>query len=252
MRKFMVATAAALGCLASALPAAAAEQPALRIALPPAPPAPDGPAARVFSEDGSARAFARDLGKALGRTVALSRLEPEASRRALAAGTVDLAVGTGEGIALGPGRALSVAMRTDTDIHAWSDLAGRTACFTATQANAAALVARLGAIAMPQRTPAHSLVLMRTGGCDAALHEADQLSALFALPDWQKFSATLPPRDPDPLVLILAPGAESLRGQVEEALAAIAAPGSWAARNARWARNVALEVWLEQDAPDCH
>lgn len=235
-------------------PAMAIDAPALRIAVPVGAPAPKGTEARAFTDEGFARSLARDLAKAMGRRVTLHPLLPDdANRESM---DFDLAVGFAPSgrnwIGAGPTRALSVAMRSDTDIHDWVDLRGRTVCFTAGETHAAELAEELGAVPRPQRAPALSLLRVRTGECDAALHEADQLNVLLAQPEWQKFSATLPPRDPLPLGVSVPAADPGLIGQVEEILTAVASPPAWEARHARWARNVAFEVWLEQDAPDCH
>lgn len=219
------------------LPIAAHAAEPLRVAVPSAIAAPETTAARLFTDDGFDRPVARELAKALGRRVEW-------------VGTGgDLVLGYDhDGIAVQP-RMLSVAMRRDTDIGTWGDLRGRTLCVTETNAQGVALAAKLGAVVMPQPAPALSLMRVRTGECDAALHDADALAALFADPDWAKFSATLPPRRVTPLGIRAAP---ALRDRVIAALAVVAAPDARAARNAAWARDVALEVWLEQDAPDCH
>lgn len=204
------------------------------VALPPV--ASADTSARVFTAEGFEADLARDIGKALGRPVIMVGAD------------ADIVVQRGAGVPVGYAPAISAAMRSDTTIRDWADLKGRTVCVT-DGSPAARLAAELGADVLAQPSPALSLMLVRTGDCDAALHEAAPLAALFRNPEWAKFSATLPPREAAPLTLAVTP---SLRAEVEVALTAVATPQVWQARSARWARNVALEVWLEQDAPDCH
>lgn len=208
--------------------------------------APSRPAtveARIFTEDGIAAALARDLAKAMKRKVEAVAPDDVSAHLRL----VRSAEG---GIATGYWSGLTVAMRTDTDIASWQDLAGRRVCFTATNQQARALIEEIGAVPVAERAPALSLMKVRTGECDAGLHEAALLQALFQQPDWQKFSATLPVQAMAPLLLEVSdPAALPV---VQAALAPITTVQVWQARTTRWAKNVALEVWLEQDAPDCH
>ncbi|MDH2328987.1 hypothetical protein QCN27_19245 [Cereibacter sp. SYSU M97828] len=228
-----IALAASLSLISTASLAAEA----LRVDAGPPPQMPNSPAARLFTDDGFERALARDLGKAMGRPVTL------------VAEGADIVLHHGAEGALVARQAMTVAMRTDTDIASWDDLRGRTLCLADTNAAGIALAAELGALPVPQSAPALSLMRVRTGECDAALHDAGALAALFADPDWAKFSATLPPREVPALRATASP---ALLSRMTDALAAIASPAAWQIRNAAWARDVALEVWLEQDAPDCH
>ncbi|AGT08410.1 type 2 periplasmic-binding domain-containing protein [Paracoccus aminophilus] len=242
IRPLGLAVALCLGAPAlAAEPGTSAPNEALRVALPPGPPEPVGVEARAYTEDGIAPAFARDLAKALGRKLQSVPVS-EAHLR--------LSHGASEGLATGYRSGLSVAMRSDTDIRSWDQIKGRTVCFTETNSAARQVILDRGAVPMPQRAPALSLVKLRTGDCDAALHEAVLLDRLFALPDWQKFSASLPPLDARPLVLTAI--TPEVTPQLSEALTKVSSDKAWQARTEKWARNVAFEVWLEQDAPDCH
>jgi polar amino acid transport system substrate-binding protein len=102
------------------------------------------------------------------------------------------------------------------------------------------------------RDPAKSLAAMRTGECDAALHDAAMVSELRRAERWQKFSATLPQRDPSRLTI----AANKEKAGVAAALASVAGKwreaGQWKLWNETWAADIDFEVYLEQDAPDCH
>jgi len=231
-------------------PAMAAQNPwpgpaePLRIALPAVAPPSTMIEARAYTQDGIADALAYDLGKALNRKPAA--VEPDDPTAHLTLGRAT----DGQGTATGYRSGLTVAMRSDTDILAWDDLAGRKVCFTSTNEEAAKLVATYHATPLPQRAPALSLMKLRTGECDAALHESELLTALFQQQEWQKFSASLPVQAEADLRLSVAdPGFTTI---LRPALDPLTTPAAWDIRKNRWARNVAFEVWLEQDAPDCH
>lgn len=244
MPRYSLVLAATLALTISGQQAWSAGDEALRIALPSSPPQSATVEARVFTEDGIASALARDLARELQRDLAATTMGDTGAHLWLGRPS------TGGDIATGYRSGLTVAMRTDTDIADWPDIAGRRVCYTVTNTEARALIDAFGGIPVPERAPALSLMKVRTGECDAGLHEAALLQELFRQPDWQKFSATLPVRAEAPLVLgITDPAALPM---VQAALAPITTQKAWQARIARWGRNVAFEVWLEQDAPDCH
>ncbi len=239
-----------LAAILSLLPAMSqAAGDVLRIALPAAAVAPDSLVARIYTEDGIAHALARDLAKATGQTLdPAAPDQPDAALRLSLSG--DTGSGNTGGVPTGYQSGLTVAMRTDTDIANWTDIAGRKICFTDTNTQARDLIADFGGIPVAERAPAFSLMKVRNGECDAGLHEAALLHQLFQRPEWQKFSASLPVQRQATLVLSVADPASL--PQVQAALAPITTDQAWQRRSARWARNVAFEVWMEQDAPDCH
>lgn len=247
--------AAALAVLAAQ--AAAAAPAPLRIGVAALPPESPTPAARLYTDEGFERDLARGIGRALGREVIL--VEAPDAAAALAADRVDLALARlpegaqagAEAVETGYGSALGLSMRTDTDIRDWGDLAGRTLCLSAENAEARRLAEAAGARVRAEGSPARSLMRVRTGECDAALHDAALLAALFEREGWGKFSAGLPPRAPSRLVALLGPD-PALAAEVRAAAAELGAPAAWEERRRRWARNVAFEVFLDQDAPDCH
>lgn len=249
----------ALGVAGSAR---AVEPLTLRIGVPHVSPPPDLPAARLYTEDGFETEFATEMGRRLGRKVTLVAVEAEAAVVALAEGRIDalverqakgpLATGDLEVIASGYESGLSVAMRSDTDIRSWEALAGRTVCVVASNARARRLVHALGAREIIEPVPALTLMRVRTGDCDAALHDEAVLRRLFGEKEWTKFSATLTPRDSSRLVVILPGAAEPRAATLRQTVAALSEPEAWRKRIDQWAQNVALEVYLEQDAPDCH
>ncbi|MFD2249399.1 polar amino acid transport system substrate-binding protein [Pseudochelatococcus lubricantis] len=247
---------------ASAAPPSVAADGALRVGVSYIPAADASTAARLYTEEGFEASLARQLGRLTGRPVRLVALPDAEREKALNGGDVDAIlarVDAGDAIrervdvlptAYESG--LSVAMRSDTQVRAWPDLAGKTVCVT--QANAAGqqYLHAIGARLKVERAPAQTLADVRTGACDAAIHDAALLSRLFEADNWRKFSATLPAVLPSELVLLLPKKSNAGLTALRDAFGKITDSASWAERRQRWATNVALEVYLDQDAPDCH
>lgn len=143
-------------------------------------------------------------------------------------------------------------MRTDTDIHRWEDLRGRTVCLAEGSGLAGHMQARYGAIEKVLRAPADALLDLRIGGCDATVHDSTMLDALLEFPEWRKFSARLPIQQERDLVFILPDDdpalARTLQAQVREWREA----GLLAKLTAQAARDIAFEVYMDQEVPDCH
>ncbi len=143
-------------------------------------------------------------------------------------------------------------LRTDTDIKNPEQLKGRTVCLSEGGAYVGSMAARYGAIEKVTKAPADSLLALRVGACDAAVHDDTLLNELLKLPEWQKFSARLKVGPRTTLVMIAPAGnADTLAFLKKTARV-------WAAKNygnqiaKHWARDVAFEVYLDQNVPDCH
>lgn len=217
----------------------------------PLPTAADG---RIYVEEGFEGDLADILGQRFGRPVRLKAAE---------AGGVDALDGTvlrlppddprlasGAALALGYRSGLSVAMRSDTAIRRWADLAGRTVCASEANAEGQRLARSHGARVVVARAPAVALMQLRTGACDASIHDRVLLDALFTSRAWAKFSATLPPTQPTVLALVPAPTAS---GEIlRQAVPALADAAAWRQRQARWGATVAFEVYRDQVGGDCH
>lgn len=143
-------------------------------------------------------------------------------------------------------------MRTDTDIKTWGQLRGRTVCLSEGGLYVGRMAAQFGAIEKVQRAPADSLLALRIGECDAAVHDDIMLKELLKLPEWKKFSASLPPGPARPLTFVLA-------GENADAVAAARKlAGEWKARRylaeltRQRVHDIAFEVYLDQVVADCH
>lgn len=233
----------------------------LRIGVPWIPPA-EGSESRLYMEEGFELDLAVEVANGLGARAVLVPLAPGSARRALANGEADLVLervpataGPQVGVrALSTGyhSGLTVAMRSDKPLSSWSDLAGRTVCVSQANAQARALGEQLGARVKEMRAPAPALMAVRTGECEAAIHDAVLLAPLFAKKSWLKFSASLPARDETQLRIAVAAGAPRLARAVETTLAALDTPERWTTRAERWASTVSFEVYRDQVAADCH
>ncbi|HEY9573796.1 MAG TPA: transporter substrate-binding domain-containing protein [Pusillimonas sp.] len=152
------------------------------------------------------------------------------------------------GYAAGP----MAIMRTDTDIKSWQQLKGRTVCLSEGGRYVGALTRQYGAVEIVFKAPADSLLALRTGGCDAAVHDDVMLKELLKLPEWKKFSASLPPGPAAPLTFVLrADDARTLavlKGLTRE----WKATRHLAALTRKRVRDIAFEVYLDQVVADCH
>jgi polar amino acid transport system substrate-binding protein len=235
---------------------------ALRIGVSFIPPADDTPRARLYTEEGFDIALAQELGRAVGRPVRLIVVADGDQASALGTGSVDAlftrlawddplrdaADVTPSSYVSG----LSVSMRSDTEIRSWTDLENKTVCVSEANLTAQRYLHKLGAKLRIERAPARTLAFVRSGSCDAAVHDDVLLKHLFADRNWQKFSATLPVILPSELVLLLPRQSGNAVSKLRTAFLKITEPASWNERYRQWATNVALEVYLDQDGPDCH
>jgi polar amino acid transport system substrate-binding protein len=143
-------------------------------------------------------------------------------------------------------------MRTDTDIKKWEQLKGRTVCLSEGGSYVGQMAARYGAIEKVMRAPADSLLAVRIGQCDAAVHDDTLLKELLKLPEWRKFSAQLPPQSRS-VLMIKVPAADSAAiAYVRQTVAEWSRVDFWAALKKKWSNTVAFEVYLDQNVPDCH
>lgn len=142
-------------------------------------------------------------------------------------------------------------MRTDTTIKTWKQLKGRTVCMPASS-RYRGLAAGYGAKEIPVRAATDALLEVRVGTCDATIHDAALLEELLKLPEWKKFSARLAPPAGTPLVLVLPAGDRKLHAWAQEVVQQWRA-NSYPQQHLRvMARNMAFEVYIDQEVPDCH
>lgn len=246
--------AAALQAGASATGASGAIQDAAqRPALPVSPghgePA-AGAGARYRSPATIDAELAEDLARRLHR-----RPEPGAATAGLrltAVSDAGAALPTHVAVPISYDAAPMAIMRADTSIRSWEQLKGRAVCVARDGRHVGALAGRYGAIEKIQPSLTDALVALRSGACDAAVHDSAMLEELIRLPEWKKFSARLPAvRQSTLAVLVPASDGKTLTA-VRQAAHAWKAEGYPDTLMKKAVRNVAFEVYLEQDVPDCH
>lgn len=140
-------------------------------------------------------------------------------------------------------------LRTDTDIHDWKALAGRTVCLSADGRYVGELAARFAAIEQVYPSATDALLALRTGQCDAAVQDEGFLRQLLKFPEWRKFSAQLAPYRSVVLEQIRRP---DLPQPARQALRRALEPGRLRDLAREQAKTIAFEVYLDQAVPDCH
>lgn len=143
-------------------------------------------------------------------------------------------------------------MRSDTDIRSWADLQGRKVCLSEGGRYVGKMASEYGAIEMVKRAPADSLLALRTGGCDAAVHDNVMLEQLLTYPEWKKFSARLNPPAKTALVFAVPTADAAMVGALQQLAADWKADNYLADLTKQRVRDIAFEVYLDQAVADCH
>ncbi len=191
-------------------------------------------------------------------------VELDAGTASMPAGTMDFAVASlprsqaqprGDGavaIATGQVTRPMAIMRTDTDIKSWRQLQGRTVCLAEDGRYVHRIAELYGAIEQVYRAPADALLALRTGECDAAVHDDTLLQALLRFPEWKKFSASLPPGEAEVQYFLVPAGHDKMAVSLNEMVARWKSQGHFKKLIADMTRDIAFEVYLDQTVPDCH
>lgn len=143
-------------------------------------------------------------------------------------------------------------MRTDTDIKSWEQLKGRKVCISEGGHYVGVLAAKYGATEQVHKAPADSLLALRIGACDAAVHDSALLEELIKLPEWKKFSARLPVGPSTALAFVVLPVDKKSAAFLKQVASDWAASGYLDQLMKKAVRHIAFEVYLDQDVPDCH
>ncbi|HUH39615.1 MAG TPA: transporter substrate-binding domain-containing protein [Castellaniella sp.] len=184
--------------------------------------------------------------------------DPDHAAAMLKQGGIDSWLGVADPAALGSAVQASdlhyslsplAILRTDTDIHDWRALSGRTVCLAADGRYVGEVSARYGAIEQVYPSVTDALLGVRTGACDAMVHDQAFLEALLKFPEWKKFSARLEPYRQVSLLRVVASQAS---GKTLGPVLKATSPSGLAALTAGQARDIAFEVYLDQVVPDCH
>ncbi|NMM27484.1 MAG: hypothetical protein HHJ12_09420 [Glaciimonas sp.] len=90
------------------------------------------------------------------------------------------------------------------------------------------------------------------GVCDAAVHDDAMLNELLKLPEWKKFSVRLKVGPRTTLVLIAPAGDADTLAFLKKTARAWSENSYWSQTKKKWVSDVAFEVYLDQNVPDCH
>ncbi len=143
-------------------------------------------------------------------------------------------------------------MRTDTDIKRWDQLKGRTVCLSQDGLYVGRIAQHYGAVEQVYRAPADALLAVRTGECDAAVHDEAMLLELIKFPEWKKFSARLPAGEVAVQAFLVNGRDRALAMSLKNAVDAWKSERYLAELAKTMARDIAFEVYLDQTVPDCH
>lgn len=143
-------------------------------------------------------------------------------------------------------------MRTDTDIKTWQQLKGRKVCVSEGSLHVGTLATKYGAIEKVYRAPADALIAVRTGECDATVHDSTMLEELITYPEWKKFSARLPAGPNMTLAFVVPERDKKGAAFLKEVVRDWSTTGYLNKQVKNATRNIAFEVYLDQNVPDCH
>ncbi len=143
-------------------------------------------------------------------------------------------------------------MRSDTKLTEWKQLKGRSVCVSKDGRYVGVIAREFGAIESVYLSAADALLALRTGHCDAAVHDDILLNELIKLPEWKKFAARLPPHSYSSLSFAVMKGNSSLVAALKRIVSDWKKTAFLNQQLKLMVRNIAFEVYLSQDVPDCH
>ncbi|WP_251865401.1 transporter substrate-binding domain-containing protein [Achromobacter sp. Marseille-Q4962] len=219
--------------------------------------------AKVRTPEGLDLPAAERLAKELGVAVQLRQVGAGEAAAALAAGQADVVLADGgqgtpsaAGVAVVPSGYATrpkAVIRSDTAMRRGADARGRTACVAEAARAAGELAESWGAQVRRYRVPSDALVAVREGACDLGLVDDAVWEPLMRFPEWKKFSATLAAEGARRERQWLLPeGDEASRQWLQARMRQWGRDGAWKEMAAKWARDVAFDVYLDQEVPDCH
>ena len=227
---------------------------------------PPAAGAKIRTPDGLDALMAERLGQILDLPVTLRQVEAGEAARLLASGEVDAVLAgqvqgqssAGEhapGVARVPSGYVTrpqAVIRGDTAMRRWQDVKGRSVCMSSAAVQAQELARRSGATVRTYRVPSDALVAAREGACDAAVIDDAVWAPLMRYPEWKKFSSTLAPEGPrsERVWLVAQEGGQA--ALLADTMRDWRRNGTWKAMTDKWARDVAFDVYLDQEVPDCH
>lgn len=252
---------AAVGTVAAAQSGGSAAS-SLTLVLPYVPD-PHLPGAVVRTPEAMETWIAQDMAEREGADITLTQHDFAGASTALRQGQADIALlpladpalAREPGLVVIPTKYRTGAMaimRTDTDIRSWQDLRGRTVCVARGGHYVGTLSVRYGAIEQVYPAAADALIKVREGACDAAVSDDRMLEELLRMPEWKKFSARLPARETVPLVMLAASDNPAAVRAARELARQWSGRGRMSELLKKKTYDIAFEVYLDQEAADCH
>lgn len=232
----------------------------LRVGVPYLAP-PPAAGAKIRTPHGLDAQMADKLGQRVGLPVRLLQVPAGQAAAALAAGQVDVVLADAADDqpqtvvvqATGYGGRPKALIRSDTSWRKPADVRGRTVCMAEAAAEARGLAESWGAVVRTYRVPSDALVAVREGSCDIGLVDDTVWEPLVRFPEWKKFSSTLAADGVRRQRVWLLPASDTAgRALLAEEMRAWDRAGAWKAMAAKWARDVAFDVYLDQEVADCH
>ncbi|MFJ1298651.1 PhnD/SsuA/transferrin family substrate-binding protein [Pseudomonadota bacterium AL_CKDN230030165-1A_HGKHYDSX7] len=221
--------------------------------------------AKIRTAEGLDVPAATRLGERLGLPVQRVQIDPARAAQALADGQVDVVLvnrpAGAEGRDAEAAEAVSwvgtdyaarpkAVIRSDTPLRRWADVRGKIVCMAAAAAAAQRFAEQHGATLQIHKVPSDALVAVREGSCDVGVIDDTVWAPLMAYPEWRKFSSTLAAAGPRQELGWYANTEQAtwLKGEMQR----WSREGAWKAMTDQWARDVAFDVYLDQEVPDCH
>lgn len=217
--------------------------------------------AKIRTPHGLDANMADKLGLSLGLPVRLQQVPADEAGARLAAGDVDVVLADRASaqpatVAVEPTGYRTrpkAVIRSDTPLRKPADVRGRSVCMAEAASDTRALAESWGAVVRTYRVPSDALVAVREGACDVGLVDDAVWEPLVRFPEWKKFSATLEPDGAPRERVWLLPAADTAgRAWLASEMKAWKQSGAWKAMSTKWARDVAFDVYLDQEVPDCH
>lgn len=224
------------------------------MSLPQAP----GPGVKVRTPDRLDAPAAQRLAQRLGLRLVLVAVPPQEAQAALADGRADVVLADridgkapgGQWVASQYSGQPKAVIRSDTALRSWDQVRGHSVCMAESNSRAQALARQYGAKVQTYKVPSDALVGVREGSCDIGLLDDSVWAPLMRFPEWRKFSSSLPPEGQRAELGWVAQASDT--EWLTREMRAWNASGVWNDIAAKWARDVAFDVYLDQEVPDCH
>ena len=208
--------------------------------------------------------MATRLGLALGLPVKLVQMDKSRAAAALEKREVDLLImdrvtgveqppiANATVVPTGYAARPKAIIRSDTLLSEWKDVKGLTVCMSTAAFQAQSLATRWGASVRSYRVPSDALVAVREGNCDIGLVDDVAWTPLMKFPEWKKFSSTLDAQGQRSERVWVFQDDPATQAWMSAAMDEWRRDGVIQSMIDKWARDVAFDVYLDQEVPDCH